>query len=140
MSAAPIRDPALISKPITCPLSRSSTRSTSSSASVRKWPAVTGASDQLACFEYLANGEGLKEMAVLGEGRGRGLSDFLRGQVQQPCHDARIYEMDLGMAGNARPERGPPCGQAVDEEHRLQELCVVLRRGLLQADCSADCR
>lgn len=45
-----IREPALTSMAITCPSSRSSTRSTSSPASVRKCPAVTGASDQLACL------------------------------------------------------------------------------------------
>jgi hypothetical protein len=45
-----IREPALTSMAMTWPSSRSSTRSTSSPASVRKCPAVTGASDQLACL------------------------------------------------------------------------------------------
>jgi hypothetical protein len=89
-------------------------------------------------FEDLADNEGFDEVAVVGEGRGISLCDFLRCEVQQPCHHAGINDVHLRMAGGADAESGAPCGQSLNEEHRFKQFDVVLRRGFLQAGDAAD--
>jgi len=52
-------------------------------------------------LEHLPDSEGFEQVPVFGEGRRRGLSDLMRGKVQQPCHDAGIDEVYLRVLGDA---------------------------------------
>jgi len=96
----------------------------SSPASVRKWPAVTGASDQAGLLEYLPDGEGLEQVPVFGEGRGRGLSDLLRVRFSSHAITPESTRCTFGCLVTREPRGRTPRRRPVDEEDGFHELDV----------------